>query len=90
MNSKKRSGFAVMAGLIGMIRPLLGYMVIAIVMGCIGNLMATFITVLGGYGFLGVVGAKDNVSLTLVFTLLMGFARGASLCGAGVQSLYRV
>lgn len=74
MNSKKRSGFAVMAGLIGMIRPLLGYMVIAIVMGCIGNLMATFITVLGGYGFLGVVGAIDNVSLMLVFTLLIVFA----------------
>lgn len=74
MNSKKRSGFAVMAGLIGMIRPLLGYMVIAIVMGCIGNLMATFLTVLGGYGFLGVVGAIDNVSFTLVFTLLIVFA----------------
>ncbi len=74
MNAKKRSGLAVMIGLVGMIRPLLGYMLIAIVMGCIGNLMATFITLLGGYGFLGVAGAIDNVSLTLVFTLLIIFA----------------
>ena len=75
MNSKKRrSGIQVMAGLIGMITPLLGYMFIAIFMGCIGNLMATFITILGGYGFLGVFGAKEGVNLTLIFTLLIAFA----------------
>ena len=75
MNSKKRrSGFQVMAGLIGMITPLLGYMCIAIIMGCIGNLMATFITILGGYGFLGVFGAKEGVNLSLIFTLLIVFA----------------
>lgn len=74
MKSKKRSGFAVMAGLIGMIKPLLGYMVIAVVMGCIGNLMATFITILGGYGFLGVAGVSNNISLTWIFVLLILFA----------------
>lgn len=74
MESKRRSGFAVMAGLIGMIKPLLGYMVIAIVMGCIGNLMATFITVLGGYGFLGVTGMFESSNLTLIFVLLILFA----------------
>lgn len=75
MNSKKRrSGIQVMAGLIGMIKPLLGYMFIAIAMGCIGNLMATFITVLGGYGFLGVFGGYEGVNLTLIFVLLVAFA----------------
>ena len=74
MESKRRSGFAVMAGLVGMIKPLLGYMLIAIVMGCIGNLMATFITVLGGYGFLGVVGAYENTNLTVIFACLIVFA----------------
>ena len=63
-----------MLGLIGMIKPLLAYMVIAIIMGCIGNLMATFITILGGYGFLGVVGVTDGVSISLIFTLLIIFA----------------
>ena len=72
--NKKRSGFQVMCGLIGMIRPLLGYMIIAIIMGCIGNLMATFITILGGYGFLNVVGLKEGGNLTLIFTLLAVFA----------------
>ena len=75
MNSKKRrSGIQVMAGLIGMITPLLGYMLIAIIMGCIGNLMATFITILGGYGFLGAFGAKEGVNLTYIFALLVVFA----------------
>jgi len=75
MNSKKRrSGIQVMAGLIGMIKPLLGYMLIAIIMGCIGNLMATFITVLGGYGLLGIFGALKDVNLTWIFGLLVIFA----------------
>ena len=75
MDSKKsRSGIQVMAGLIGMITPLLGYMLIAILMGCIGNLMATFITVLGGYGFLGVFGALESINLSLIFGCLLAFA----------------
>lgn len=57
-----------------MITPLLGYMLIAIIMGCIGNLMATFITILGGYGFLSVIGAKTGVNLSLIFALLITFA----------------
>ena len=75
MNSKKRrSGISVMAGLIGMITPLLGYMLIAIIMGCMGNLMATFITILGGYGFLSVFGVMEGINLTLIFVLLVAFA----------------
>ena len=46
----RRSGIAVMAGLIGLVKPLIGIMLIAVVMGSIGNLMATFITVLGSMG----------------------------------------
>lgn len=72
--NNRRSGFQVMCGLIGMIKPLLGYMIIAIIMGCIGNLMATFITILGGYGFLSVFGVKEGVNLTMIFTLLILFA----------------
>ena len=71
---KRRSGIHVMAGLIGMIKPLLGYMFIAIFMGCVGNLMATFITILGGYGFLGVFGGYEGANLTMVFVLLVAFA----------------
>ena len=74
MNIKRRSVIQVMAGLIGMIKPLLGYMLLAVIMGCIGNLMATFITVLGGYGFLGVIASYKNVNLAHIFCLLVVFA----------------
>lgn len=75
---KSRSGFAVMAGLIGMIKPLLGIMLLAILMGCAGNLAATFITVLGGYGLLSVMGIYDGMTLFVIFVLLivLAVARG--------------
>lgn len=75
MSQKKtRSGFGVMMGLIGMIRSLLGIMCIAILMGCVGNLMASFITILGGYGFLFVLGLVEGVNLSMIFVLLILFA----------------
>ena len=75
MSQKKmRSGIKVMAGLIGMIKPLLGTMLIAILMGCAGNLMATFITIIGGFGFLSVFGVYEGVKLPIVFGLLISFA----------------
>lgn len=70
----RRSGFAVMVGLIGMIKPLLPVMVVAILMGCAGNLMATFITVLGGYGMLSIAGLYEGLSLTAIFGLVILFA----------------
>ena len=71
---KNRSGFRVMAGLIGMIKPMLLIMFLAILMGCIGNLMATFITVFGGYGLLAVTGYYDKLSVGTIFTLMAVFA----------------
>lgn len=72
--NRNRSGFAVMAGLIGMIKPMLGIMFLAVIMGCIGNLMATFITVLGGYGLLIVTGYYGKMSLAHIITLMAVFA----------------
>ena len=73
-NKKQRSGFAVMCGLIGMIKPLLGIMCLAILMGCAGNLMATFLTILGGYALLTVTGVYSGMKLSVIFTLLVCFA----------------
>lgn len=70
----RRGGFAVMMGLIGMVKPLLPVMFVAILMGCAGNLMATFITVLGGYGLLKVAGIYEGIGLPVIFTLLAVFA----------------
>ncbi|HJG37768.1 thiol reductant ABC exporter subunit CydC [Enorma phocaeensis] len=55
----RRSGIKVMARLVGLVRPLAGYMVLAIAMGLAGNLAATAITVLGAYGVLSVLGLCD-------------------------------
>jgi ATP-binding cassette subfamily C protein len=76
MNQKEnqRSAFSVMAGLIGMVKPLLPVMLVAILMGCAGNLMATFITVLGGYGMLTIAGQYDGMKLSVIFGLLVLFA----------------
>ena len=46
---KKRSGFKVMSRLIGLVKPLAGYMLLAIFMGLVGHLCAAFITIFGGY-----------------------------------------
>ena len=45
---KKRTGFQVMLSLIGLVKPLMGFMVLAIAMGLAGHLCAAFLTVLGG------------------------------------------
>lgn len=70
-SGKQRSGMKVMLGLIGMIKPLLGIMAVAVIMGCIGNLMATFITVLGGMGMGALLGYFPGVSLKVIFTVII-------------------
>lgn len=52
----RRSGFAVMARLVGLVRPLAGYMALAVAMGLAGHLCATALTVLGPSRALSVVG----------------------------------
>ena len=41
-----------MARLIGLVRPLTGFMVLAVIMGLVGHLCAAFITIFGGYAVL--------------------------------------
>ena len=79
----KRSGLNVMARLIGLVRPMLGFMLLAIAMGLLGNLCATFITVFGGYAILNVLHPEWSMSLgwvfaaVLLFALVRGFLRYA-------------
>lgn len=74
MDKKKRSGFAVMCGLIGMVKPLAGFMTIAVIMGIIGHLMAIFITVFGAMAVLNVLGIKIHFSLGIIFAGVLIFA----------------
>ena len=72
--TKNRSAFGVMLGLIGMVKPLLGLMAVAIIMGCMGNLAATFITVLGGVGLGKVLGFYTNLSWRFLFMVIVMLA----------------
>ena len=79
----KRSGFKIMSRLIGLVKPLTGYMILAITMGLIGHLCAAFITVFGGYAILHVLHPEWSMSLgvlfgaVLIFALVRGFLRYA-------------
>ncbi|MCM1544152.1 MAG: ABC transporter ATP-binding protein/permease [Ruminococcus sp.] len=79
---KKRSNLKIMARLVGLVKPLAGYMVLAIMMGVIGNLCASFITIFGGYAVVGSLGfsapsIKAVFALVLVFAMVRGLLRYA-------------
>lgn len=71
---KKRSGLNVMMRLIGLVKPLAVYMIIAIIMGLIGNLCATFITIFGGYAIVSAVGGTVPLPLVALFICVVAFA----------------
>ena len=63
-----------MARLIGLVRPLAGYMALAVVMGLIGHLAATFITVFGGYAVADLLGLNTSFTLGFLFAAVIVFA----------------
>ena len=71
---KRRSGFEVMARLIGLVKPLTGFMLLAILMGLIGHLCAAFITIFGGYAVLTALRFDTPFTLTALFVCVAVFA----------------
>lgn len=71
---KKRSGLKVMLSLVGLVKPLAGYMLLAVTMGLIGHLCATFITVFGGWAVLDVLGLGAPARRGILFLCLVLFA----------------
>ena len=63
-----------MMRLIGLVKPLTGFMVLAIVMGLIGHLCAAFITIFGGYAVLDLLRFDVPFSLTTIFIAVLVFA----------------
>ena len=79
---KKRSNFAVMKNLIHLVKPLTDYMILAILMGLLGHLCASFITIFGALGILQVLGMwKGSLGFLFigvaVFAVLRGILRYA-------------
>ena len=72
--NKRRNGFTVMARLIGLVKPLAVYMVLAVTMGLIGHLCASFITIFGGYAAAKALGIDVSFSLAFLFVSVMLFA----------------
>lgn len=84
---KRRSNFQVMSRLIGLVKPLTGYMILAITLGLLGHLCATWITIFGGYAVLNVLGHSVWMSMQTIFiviaiiAILRGFLRyGEQAC----------
>lgn len=70
---KKRNGFQVMMSLIGLVKPLTGYMILAILMGLIGHLCASFITIFGGFAVWNLL-QDTSTSLIVIFICLGVYA----------------
>ena len=83
---KRRSGWAVMARLVVLVRPMVGYMLLAIAMGLAGHLCASFITILGGYAVLDVLGQGAPISLNMLFACVVVFALMRALLRYGEQA----
>lgn len=83
---KRRSGFAVMSRLIGLVKPLTGYMILAITMGLIGHLCASFITIFGGYAVLNVLGMETPLGLAAMFAGVAVFALLRAVLRYGEQA----
>ena len=83
---KKRSNFSVCMNLIKLVKPLTLIMILAIIMGILGHLCATFIPVLGAAALLQILGITKDIatySLTIIFViaLILGLLRGILHCG---------
>jgi len=83
---KKRNGFTVMARLIGLVKPLTGFMLLAILMGLTGHLCAAFITIFGGYAVLDLLRFDTPLALTTVFIAVCVFALVRGVLRYGEQA----
>lgn len=75
---RRRSNFSIMARLVGLTRPLLPVMALAIVLGVLGFLAAIFLAVFAAYGLLGAAGSWGVVPLGVACALVVvcGVVRG--------------
>ncbi|WP_304508099.1 amino acid ABC transporter ATP-binding/permease protein [Anaerotignum sp.] len=70
----RRSGIKIMAGLIGLIKPLFHFMLMAIILGVLGFLCSISLTILGTSAVLKLLAFPAYFSLKAIFTMLILFA----------------
>lgn len=73
MKTERRKGIEIMMRLIGLVKPMLPIMIIAIILGILGYMCAISITVMAGFVFLSKV-SSINYSADRIFVLLIFMA----------------
>ncbi len=76
-----------MARLIGLVKPLTGHMLLAVLLGLLGHLCAAFITIFGGYALLTVLRPRQWIPLGALFLAVGIFALFRGLLRYGEQAL---
>ncbi|MGL5540342.1 MAG: amino acid ABC transporter ATP-binding/permease protein [Erysipelotrichaceae bacterium] len=82
---KKQNNMTIMAKLITLVKPMLGTMLLAISMGIIGHLSASFITIIGGYSILAILQETFANVLPTLFAMAVGLALLRALFRYGEQ-----
>lgn len=83
---RRQSGLRIMGQLIGLVKPLAGYMALAIALGVIGFLCAISITVAGALALLEAAGLPNGLPLAAAFTLIAACAVMRGLLHYGEQA----
>ncbi len=71
---KKQNKSLILFRMIKLVRPLTGFMVLAVIMGTLGFLTAEFIPILGGEAILLGLGFETDISWSMIVILLLSFA----------------
>lgn len=74
----RRSGIKIMFNLIGLVKPLIHIMIIAIITGVLGFLCAIFITILGGYAITNILKIDTSLTIKTIFisVIVLAILRG--------------
>lgn len=82
---KKQSKVKVLLRMLGLVRPLAGFMVLAVIFGTLGFLTAQFIPILGGMAVLSGLGVGAYPAFTTLVWLLLIFALLRAVCRLAEQ-----
>ena len=83
---KKRSNLTVMMRLIGLVKPLTGYMILAVLLGVVGFLCAIFITIFGGWALLDALHMESPVPMAAAFAIAISIAVARGFLRYGEQA----
>lgn len=82
----KRNGLNIMLRLSSLVKPLRGYMLLAVFMGVLGHLAASLITVMGGFAILDAIGRPFLITLPAAFAAAAVFAAARGILRYGEQA----